>query len=151
MCPYPSRVAASLRSLGSCMKAWRNRNIPRPLATKGTINAGNELNHPRLTIVWRFGTMMASIGTMSVARHMMKIARRNGNRTNANAYAASTDVMTSHTLMERETITLFRRYTSRSAPDQASENADQRGWVGNRTGGLWAIWAGVKSALTTVM
>ena len=83
--PQPSRRAASRSSPGNVRKNWRIRNVPKPVATKGTISPGYALIQPSSATSRYLGMISDSTGIIIVAMNAANAVRRNGKSMNTNA------------------------------------------------------------------
>src|SRR5690606_34084617 len=106
------------------------RKVPKAAARNGAVRPWNELNQPSVRIVSTFAISVTSIGSIKVAMKATKATLRNGNRRNANAYAASTEVTTCAVAMMAVMPAEVRSRVSRSCWRKARENALHSEWTG---------------------
>src|SRR5262249_11801305 len=115
-------------------KNWRNRKIENTLTHHGTLTAVNVSNQPprglqmfatglghgKYVRVTKFGISVTSCGIIIVPRNTRKKNSRPGKRSRAKAYAASVDVMSVPSTVERDTTALFRKNRGKLAARHAS-------------------------------
>ena len=92
------------------MNCCRSRNVPNASAKNGTDSPHTELSQPSDWIVKKFGTIVASHGTIIVARKSMKMSPFPLKSMKTNAKAARLDKTTWPTITRSATTRLFHKY-----------------------------------------
>ena len=123
--------------------------MPNAVARNGTDSPMKVLVQPSPSTVWKLTTTMASAGTSNVATNRANSTRLPGNCRIANAYAASTDVITWATVTITATTSEFSRYRPSLPCVQASRNTSRVNPVG--TSGLFNTSSPGFSAPMTVV